>query len=32
VYQTADDMDPTLRGKPVQAWLVGEAMMLATLD
>jgi septum site-determining protein MinC len=32
VYQTADDMDATLRGKPVQAWLVGEAMMLATLD
>jgi septum site-determining protein MinC len=32
VYQTADDMDTTLRGKPVQAWLAGEAMMLATLD
>ena len=32
VYQTADDMDATLRGKPVQAWLVGETMMLATLD
>ena len=32
VYQTADDMNPTLRGKPVQAWLAGEAMMLATLD
>lgn len=32
VYQTADDMDATLRGKPVQAWLAGEAMMLATLD
>ena len=32
VYQTADDMDPALRGKPVQAWLAGEAMMLATLD
>jgi len=25
-------MDVSLRGKPVQAWLVGEAMMLATLD
>jgi len=32
VYQTADDMNTTLRGKPVQAWLTGEAMMLATLD
>jgi len=32
VYQTADDMSPTLRGKPVQAWLAGEAMMLALLD
>jgi septum site-determining protein MinC len=32
VYQTADDMNATLRGKPVQAWLDGETMMLATLD
>jgi septum formation inhibitor MinC len=32
VYQTADDMDAKLRGKPVQAWLAGEAMMLATFD
>jgi septum site-determining protein MinC len=32
VYQTADDMNATLRGRPVQAWLTGEAMMLATLD
>jgi septum site-determining protein MinC len=32
VYQTADDMNTTLRGKPVRAWLTGEAMMLATLD
>ena len=32
VYQTADDMDAALRGKPVQAWLSGEAMMLAALD
>lgn len=32
VYQTADDMSPALRGKPVQAWLAGESMMLATLD
>jgi septum site-determining protein MinC len=32
IYQTADDMSAALRGKPVQAWLAGEAMMLATLD
>jgi septum site-determining protein MinC len=32
VYQTADTMNAKLRGKPVQAWLDGEAMMLATLD
>jgi septum site-determining protein MinC len=32
VYQTADDMNATLRGRPVQAWLTGEAMMLAALD
>lgn len=32
VYQTADDMSAALRGKPVQAWLAGEVMMLATLD
>jgi septum site-determining protein MinC len=32
VYQTADDMNAALRGKPAQAWLAGEAMMLATLD
>lgn len=32
VYQTADDMNAALRGKPVQAWLAGEAMMLAALD
>jgi septum site-determining protein MinC len=32
VYLTADDMSPALRGKPVQAWLAGESMNLATLD
>ena len=32
VYQTADDMSAALRGRPVQAWLAGEAMMLAVLD
>jgi len=32
VYQTADHMSAALRGKPVQAWLDGEAMIMATLD
>jgi septum site-determining protein MinC len=32
VYQTADDMNATLRGRPVQAWLLGAAMTLASLD
>jgi septum site-determining protein MinC len=32
VYQTADDMSATLRGRPVQAWLAGDGMMLTTLD
>jgi septum site-determining protein MinC len=32
VYQTADDMDPSLRGRPVQAWLDGEQMKLTALD
>jgi septum site-determining protein MinC len=32
VYQTADDMGTALRGRPVQAWLADEVMMLATLD
>lgn len=32
VYQTADNMKGDLRGSAVQAWLDGEAMMLARLD
>jgi septum site-determining protein MinC len=32
VYQTADDMNAALRGRPVQAWLLGAAMTLASLD
>lgn len=32
VYQTADDMDATLRGRAVQAWLDGEAMRVTALD
>lgn len=32
LYKTADDMEPKLRGKAVQAWLDGDAMVLAVLD
>jgi septum site-determining protein MinC len=32
VYQTADDMDASLRGRAVQAWLEGEAMRITALD
>jgi septum site-determining protein MinC len=32
VYQTADDMDASLRGRAVQAWLDGEAMRITALD
>jgi septum site-determining protein MinC len=31
VYQTADDMDASLRGRAVQAWLEGEAMRITAL-
>ena len=30
-YKTADDMEPGLRGKPVQIWLDGETIKAATL-
>ncbi|MEW9616498.1 septum site-determining protein MinC [Shinella sp. S4-D37] len=30
-YKTADDMEPDLRGKPVQIWLEGETIKAATL-
>ena len=30
-YQTAEDMNPDLRGKAVQAWLEGEAVEIETL-
>lgn len=30
-YKTADDMEPELRGKPVQVWLDGETIKAATL-
>lgn len=32
VYRTAEDMDQALHGRPVQAWLEGETMLLAALD
>ncbi len=32
VYRTAEDMDPAVTGRPAQAWLDGESMLLAALD
>ncbi len=32
VYRTAEDMDPAVIGRPAQAWLDGETMLLAALD
>ncbi len=32
VYKTADDMEPALHGRAVQAWLEGEQMQIAALD
>ncbi len=32
VYKTADDMEPALHGRPVQAWLEGDAMQIAAID
>ena len=32
LYCTADSMDPKLRGRPAQAWLDGDAMLMASLD
>jgi septum site-determining protein MinC len=31
-YRTAEDLDATLRGKPVQAWLAGETLNIAPMD
>jgi len=31
LYATADSMDKTLIGRPAQAWLNGDAMMIATM-
>lgn len=32
VYKTADDMDPRLHGRSIQAWLDGEHMSIAAMD
>ena len=32
VYRTAEDTEPALRGKAVQAWLRGEVLAVAALD
>ena len=32
VYKTADEIDPKLQGRPVQAWLEGEELLVAALD
>ena len=32
VYRTADDMDAALRGRPVQAWLEGDTVVMAALE
>jgi septum site-determining protein MinC len=31
-YQTAENMDPSLRGRPVQVWLEGAELTIAVLD
>jgi septum site-determining protein MinC len=30
-YRTADDMEPSLRSQPIQAWLQGDVMLIAPL-
>ena len=32
LYHTAEDVEPQLRGRPVQVWLSGETMMFSALD
>jgi septum site-determining protein MinC len=32
VYRTAEDLDPALAGRPAQAWLEAESMLLGRLD
>jgi len=31
-YRTADDMEPGLRSRPIQAWLQGDVMLIAPLN
>jgi len=31
-YRTADDMEPSLRSQPIQAWLQGDVMLIAPLN
>jgi septum site-determining protein MinC len=31
-YRTADDIQPSLRSRPIQAWLQGEMMLIAPLN
>jgi len=31
-YRTADDMEPSLRSRPIQAWLQGDVMLIAPLN
>jgi septum site-determining protein MinC len=31
-YRTAEDLDPELRTKPVQAWLADETLFIAEID
>jgi len=32
LYKTADDIDASLRSRPVQVWLEGDALMMASFD
>ena len=32
LYKTADEIDPDLRGRPIQAWLEGHAIRVVALD
>lgn len=32
LYQTADELNPSLKGRPVQVWLKDDTLMLAHLD
>ncbi|MFL5068221.1 MAG: septum site-determining protein MinC [Xanthobacteraceae bacterium] len=31
-YRTAEDMEPSLRSRPIQAWLQGDVMLIAPLN